>query len=123
MKSKNDEKKKMVKNNYIYILLFLFFFSAASFAAQEKKNAEQQVFSCVFQDATIQEVMSYIEKNSGYVFLYADNRIAQNKISLNIKKQTITQILDRLLENTGFGYEIDGKQIVVKEKTSTCVQR
>lgn len=118
MKRSKKEKIRIVKNIYRIVLLSLSFFFcvAASFAAQERKVAEQQTFSFEFQNVTMKEVMNYIEQNSAYVFLYTDSYIASQRISIDVRKETITQVMDRLLANSGFSYEIDGKQIVLKKE-------
>lgn len=38
------------------------------------------------------------------------------KVSITAKDKNVNQILDEVLANTGFTYEIDGKQILLKEK-------
>lgn len=118
MKSKRKKQIKIVKNVYRSILLFLslFFFIEVSFATEKRIKLEQQTFSFEFQNVTMKEVMNHIEKNSTYVFLYTDNNFTFQRISLNVQKETITQIMDRLLKNSGFHYEIDGKQIVLRKE-------
>lgn len=117
MKIDNIREGNAVKKAYRQVLTLMFcFFSVASFAFQNE-NDIQQKFSFEFQNATIKEVLGYIENNSEYVFLYTDKKLTSNRISLNVQKETITQVMDRLLSNSKYGYEIDGKQIVLREKS------
>lgn len=72
-------------------------------------------FSFELRDVTVKDVFRYIEKNSEYVFLYASNKGLSKKVNVDVKDKSINQILDVVLEHTGLVYEIDGKQIIVKE--------
>ena len=122
MKIRKKKKIRAVKNLYNALLsLSLFLLCVPLSAAQKGQIAEQQTFSFKFQNATIKEVMSYIEENSEYVFLYTDSQLTNHKVSLNVDNASITQIMDKLLINSDYGYEIDGKQVVVKEKGETNV--
>ena len=124
MEIRKKKKTWAVKNLYKALLsLSLFFFSASVGASQKEQIMEQQTFSFKFQNATIEEVMSYIEKNSEYVFLYTDNQLTSHKVSLDVDNASISQIMDRLLAGSDYGYEIDGKQIVVKEMPVTSPQQ
>ena len=120
MEIRKKKKTRAVKNLYNALLsLSLFLLCVPLSAAQKGQIAEQQTFSFKFQNATIKEVMSYIEENSEYVFLYTDSQLTNHKVSLNVDNARITQIMDKLLINSDYGYEIDGKQVVVKEKGET----
>lgn len=72
-------------------------------------------FSFELRDVTVKDVFRYIEKNSEYVFLYASNKNLSKKVNVAVKDKNVKQILDEVLEHTGLVYEIDGKQILVKE--------
>ena len=81
--------------------------------AAEQYNKD---FSFELRDVTVKDVFRYIEKNSEYVFLYASNKNLSKKINVDVKNKNVTQILDEVLGHTGLVYEIDGKQIIVKER-------
>lgn len=123
MDLRKKKKMRVVKNLYRTLLsLSLFFFSVTLSAAQKGQDVEQQKFSFEFQDATVREVMNYIEKHSEYVFLYADSKLTTHKVSLNVNDATITQIMDRLLDGSDYGYEIDGKQVLINKKSKPQIQ-
>ena len=65
--------------------------------------------------------MNYIEENSEYVFLYTDSQLANHKVSLKVDNASIFQIMEQLLTDSSYDYEIDGKQVLVKEKIKTNV--
>ena len=94
MEIRKKKKTWAVKNLYKALWsLSLLLFSVSILAAQKGQISEQQKFSFEFQDATVREVMNYIEKHSEYVFLYADSKLTTHKVSLNVNDATITQIM------------------------------
>lgn len=100
------------------LLLFLSLFSIASFAVS---YAQQKVFSFELANVTIKDVFSYIEQNSEFVFLYSNHNNISKKVSLNVKDQTIDEVLNKLLQGTSVTYEIDGKQVVLKTTDKQAV--
>ena len=81
--------------------------------AAEQYNKD---FSFELRDVTVKDVFRYIEKNSEYVFLYASDKNLSKIVDVDVKNKNVKQILDEVLEHTGLVYEIDGKQIIVKEQ-------
>ena len=122
MEIRKKKKTWAVKNLYKALWsLSLLLFSVSILAAQKGQISEQQTFSFKFQNATIKEVMNYIEENSEYVFLYTDSQLANHKVSLKVDNASIFQIMEQLLTDSSYDYEIDGKQVLVKEKIKTNV--
>ena len=70
------------------------------------------------RNKTVKEVLDYIEKNSEFIFFYYSKAIDTKRIvSLSVKDQPITVILDQLFKNTDVLYEIKDRQISLKEKS------
>lgn len=88
--------------------------------ASEQYNKE---FSFEMSDVTVKDVFSYIENNSEYVFLYAPSKNLSKKVNAEVHDKNVNEILDEVLKNTGLSYEIDGKQIIIKEKTGSEKQQ
>lgn len=95
------------------MLVFFALLFPLALPAAEQYNKE---FSFELRDVTVKDVFRYIEKNSEYVFLYASNKNLSKKVNVDVKNKNVKQILDEVLEHTGLVYEIDGKQIIVKEQ-------
>lgn len=111
-KIKNKQRKTLkLSRHQIILFLILSFFSMTSYAVPE---SQQKIFSFKLENVTIKDVFKYIEQNSEFVFLYSDDKIILKKVNLNVEGQTISLVLERLLQNTGMSYEIDGKQILLK---------
>lgn len=100
------------------VFFALLFPLALPAAEQYNKN-----FSFELRDVTVKDVFRYIEKNSEYVFLYASNKNLSKKVNVDVEDKNVKQILDEVLEHTGLVYEIDGKQIIVKEGISRGIQQ
>ena len=95
------------------MLAFLALLFPLALSATEQYNKD---FSFELRDVTVKDVFRYIEKNSEYVFLYSSDKNLSKKISINVQGKNVKEILDEVLEHTGLVYEIDGKQIIVKER-------
>lgn len=115
-KIKKKQRKTTKLCRVVLFLSFILFSAASSATRQAGYISEQQGFSFELSNVMVKDVFSYIEKNSDYVFLYSNDKRISDRISLKVKNETIVQIMDRLLKNTGVNYEIDGKQIILKEK-------
>ena len=96
------------------MLLFFALLLPISMVAMEQNNG---VFSFKLQDVTVKDIFKYIEKNSEYIFLYSTDKNLLKKINVDVNKKDITQVLDEILKNTTLIYDIDGKQIIIREKT------
>lgn len=78
------------------------------------------------KDATVEEVLSSIEENSNFYFLYNSKLInVDRKISINTNGQSIETILESIFKQTDVVYKIEGYQIILskKEVDSPSVQR
>lgn len=102
------------------MLVFFALLFPLALPAAEQYNKE---FSFELRDVTVKDVFRYIEKNSEYVFLYASNKNLSKKVNVDVKNKNVKQILDEVLEHTGLVYEIDGKQILVKEQSDLVVPK
>lgn len=91
-------------------LFALLFPLALSASEQYNKN-----FSFKLRNVTVKEIFHYIEKNSEYVFLYAPDKDLSQKVSIDVHNKNLNEILDEILKHTELVYEIDGKQVIVKE--------
>ncbi|MCE2616016.1 TonB-dependent receptor [Phocaeicola oris] len=55
-----------------------------------------------------------IEQNSEYIIFYMDNTVDLNrKVKINVKKQQIEKVLDKLFEGTDTAYAINDRQIII----------
>ena len=63
--------------------------------------------------STVKSVLSYIEKNSNYVFVYNAEvqKMMPNRVRVNLDGRPALQILDEMCAATGLAYKAQGNQI------------
>ena len=78
------------------------------------------------KDASIAEVLSLLESQTNYTFLYKSDDLKQKQlVTLDSDGKTLLQFLDALLLPAGLSYSIDDKVIIIKaraEKVTSAVQ-
>lgn len=87
---------------------------------------EQPYLTLQAENKTIKEVLSYIESNSEFVFLYSKELAIQlnKKVSVSADNKKVTDILSEALKNTGLTYKISERQItIVKTKTEASINQ
>lgn len=80
-------------------------------------SAQHEKLSINMQDKTLEDVFTFIENHSDYVFIYHASKIdLSHKVNVNIKDQPIKDILKDVFRGTGLTYVVKGRQIVVKKE-------
>ncbi|MFT3945842.1 MAG: carboxypeptidase-like regulatory domain-containing protein [Agriterribacter sp.] len=76
-------------------------------------NAQKEI-SLTVKKEPLRKVLSLIEKNSDYRFLYTDAPVFEtSRITLNVKNAPIGEVLIKVLEGTGLEYKINNNELVV----------
>ncbi|MGB3005042.1 MAG: TonB-dependent receptor [Chitinophagaceae bacterium] len=77
----------------------------------------QERITLKMNETELKKVLFAIEKKSDYRFLFTEDIIkGKPRVSLDVVQATVSEILDKILANTGVGYKIlDTKLIVLKE--------
>lgn len=108
-------------NTSQFLKIFLVAFTTVTclsvnlFAAQN--YAQKTFISLNIENKTIKEVFKEIEQNSEFVVFYYEGILdSQRKVKINVKKQTVNKVLDKLLKDTDNTYRIEGKQIFITKK-------
>lgn len=96
----------IMKLTTLLLIVNLLHISAIGYSQSERFNIN-------IERGSIKEVLSLIESQSQYKFLYRDNDIADKTISLQSTGQTIDQVLNALLGNTGSTYRILDRSLIV----------
>lgn len=104
-----------------FISAMLVFFALLFPLALPAVEQYNKAFSFELREVTLKDLFRYIEKNSDYVFLYASDKNLSKKVNVDVRNKTVREILDEVLEHTGLVYEIDGKQVIVKERKASEV--
>lgn len=70
------------------------------------------------------ELLKNIEAETDFYFFYNNENIDKSiKVDVNVENQTITDVLDIALKNTGISYEINNKAIVLSYKPKIEIQQ
>lgn len=106
------------------LLLIIFCsFHLAVYSHRSMEYAQSKFFTIEMSNATIKDVCDYIEDNSEFVFLYDKNAINLNaRVDISLRKRTIQEILDKLLEGQDIIYEINDRQILLKNTSPSTVK-
>ena len=107
----------VARKNGKYLLLFVFCFLVAALQAKSPVYGQAKTFTVSLKNVTLKDVISYVEKNSQYVFFFKPEVINQStQISVSLKNATVKQLLDKVSEQANIVYEMKERQIVLKEK-------
>jgi TonB-linked SusC/RagA family outer membrane protein len=70
------------------------------------KAFSQEKITVTFKDAKIKKVLSAIEHDSHYRFIYTDEILPKKRVSLSAKGQSLNQVLDKLFAHTELTYKM-----------------
>lgn len=78
-------------------------------------TAQERLFSYDFNNRTIREMIATIEAGSDYVFLFPEEvgNAIDRRATVSVKEVTITQLLGRILANSGLTFKIVGRQVLI----------
>lgn len=79
-----------------------------------------QDISLKINNVTVKEAMEQLKKTSGYSFVFSSNDInTKQRVSVSAEDATIEEVVKQILKGqTGIDYEIQGKKIILKKKSS-----
>jgi hypothetical protein len=98
-----------LKTSIIFVFLFLI---SGILSAQED---EVKHISISLNNKPVKEILHHISEQTAYSFAYNPQQINTSKIiSINWKNKTVQEALQELSKVCYFGYQIIGKQIVLK---------
>jgi len=116
-----SKKRTQIVPGTMKSVVFAFFYFTCMVSAFAGEVYSQQVtkLSLAMEKSTIRDVISQIERQSDYVFLYTDDGSAElNKtVSISVKDKDLPEVLGTLFANTNLSYKITGKQVVVTKKS------
>ena len=131
-------KKKWFFTDYRYLFacvgkilkvmrLCIFLIALLSFQSFALDNyAQSKKIDLKITEASISQVLERIENQSEFFFFYNNKAVSlDQKVSLNVKDKTITELLDVLFKNTNVEYTINNRQIILsnRESNSSSVQQ
>mgnify|MGYP002537205179 CR=1 FL=1 len=83
--------------------------SAMGYSQEQKMDVE-------FHDEMLENVLEYLKANTDYEFVYRRESLGNLKVkSVELKDATLKQVLDQVLRQNGFDYEIVDKIVIVRK--------
>ncbi|HEX7847430.1 MAG TPA: TonB-dependent receptor [Chitinophagaceae bacterium] len=78
------------------------------------KGWSQERITLKMTEAEIKKVLFAIEKKSDYRFLFTEEAIkGKPRVSVDVVQATVSEVLDKVLANTGISYKVLGTNLVV----------
>lgn len=99
-----------------FLLLVCIFCSFA-----ENSHSQNARVSINKSNARLERVLSEIESQTDYLFIYNNQVNVDRKVSVKAKSKPVSQVLDDLLKNTGIGYAMEGTHIVLTKNAEKTV--
>ena len=85
------------------------------------KGWSQERITLKMTEAEIKKVLFAIEKKSDYRFLFSEEAIkGKPRVNVDVVEAPLTDVLDRILANTGVSYKILGSNLVVLKENVTA---
>ena len=95
--------------------LAMFLCAEPTFATQT--YAQSAKVTVVSQQTTVGNVISEIEKQTDYLFIYNESDVDLSRnVSVNKKDKSVSEVLDKVLDGTGLSYAIEGKNIMLRKQ-------
>ena len=74
----------------------------------------QQRLDVSFKDASLETVITYLQAQTGYEFFYLESNLASaSRVTVDLKQETLPEILDEVLKGQGLAYEIKDKVVII----------
>lgn len=96
------------------IILIIVFFVTTQLVANTEKSER---ISFNLRNVPLKTVVTQIEKQTDYLFVYDEQSININqKVTVNAKNNTVEEILKNVLSGTEATFSIEGKNIILRKK-------
>jgi TonB-linked SusC/RagA family outer membrane protein len=110
LKSINSLTYYLVNIMRIFLLLITIGLSSA-FAPTTKAQTEIDIN---VSNVSLEELFKQIQNKSEFIFFYKDD-VLEHKVTLNLKKASLTKILNTAFKNTNLSYKVNKRQVVVSK--------
>lgn len=95
------------------IIVFILFISISTVFANNINSQEAKV-SIHVEDTQTKDVISQIEKQTDYLFVYNYDNVDMNaKISLNVSNVSVSKVLTEIFKGTNISFQLEGTNILL----------
>lgn len=110
------KKMQLTKSIKHYAAACILFLLLASGIAHASNNVLAQTVTAHFTEATLDEVMWELKRQTDFTFIYSTNDAKQIKVrNLDAEAEEVTEILDKCLQNSGFTYTMHNGVIAIRK--------
>ncbi len=111
--SKNDRIPAISKKISFLILSILFTFNAFA------KTPTEKAITFNLKNVPLMNVVSLIEKQTNYLFVF-DEKVVDMKtlVTISVKDSKVEDVLSKILDGSNVEFNIEGKNIVLKKKST-----
>lgn len=111
------DKPQRYKHFFRIMKLATLFLSVTIFCLHAENTSSQNVRVTVKQNnAKLENVLNDIEKQTDYLFVYDKYVNVNRKVSVNMDKRSLEEVLGCLFEGTDVRYAVDGTYIILSPK-------
>ncbi|MFV0484402.1 MAG: TonB-dependent receptor, partial [Bacteroidales bacterium] len=104
--------KLLLKMKLFTLLMCISIVSMASVSYSQNTK-----FTMQHDNITLGEVFEEIEKSSKFIFIYSERNVdLQDKVSVSVKNEDVSKILNQVFKGKDNYYEIKDRQILIKSK-------
>ena len=110
-------KNPQIKHFFRIMRITLFLLMACVFSLYAGNSYSQNTkVSFAMDNVGLNKVLEEIESQTDYLFIY-NSQINVNKlVTIKANKQTVSKVLDQILQNTGIEYKLEGSHIILEKK-------
>lgn len=104
--------------------LTLFFIVLGILSTSAKSYSQQANFNLNYRSTSIRQILKELQQTSDFDFVYSNDDFDTSKeVDLVITDGTVTEILDKLLTETGMGYNVVDNLIIIAPKLMSNFSR
>lgn len=106
------------RQKWLAMRLMLTLLFTSLLQAQAHNGWSQNTVTLSFRNALLPEVFKAVQKQTGYSFAYERSVMQQAKrVSIAVINVPLREALDSLFREQPFGYEVEGRMVIVREKS------
>lgn len=118
MHQKEKQIRRKERTLFLSFLLCFLVLSAYGYA----QNAAKEV-SLTCKEMPLSEALNQVERQSDYKLNFNYDELKQFKVNANIKKKTMVEAVNELLNGLPYQAKVDGKFIIISRKNRMVIQR
>ncbi len=111
--------KQQIKQIFKIMRISTFLLFLCAFCAMAENSVSQNARVNIRKNnIPLEELLSEIETQTDYLFVYNDEINASEKISTNVKNKPVKEVLSQILGDADINYTMEGNHIILKKRGS-----